>query len=50
MKTKLIALLAVLLFSAGANAQNAPANEQPAKKFLLPTSAGEAIRSMWRNI
>lgn len=32
MKTKLIALLAVLLSSAGANAQNAPANEQPAKK------------------
>lgn len=35
MKTKLIALLAVLLFSAGANAQNAPANEQPAKKILI---------------
>lgn len=41
-----MALLAVLLFCAGANAQNAPVNEQPAKKFLLPTSAGEAIRSM----
>ena len=35
MKTKLIALLAVLLFSTGANAQNAPANEQPAKKILI---------------
>ncbi len=35
MKTKLIALLAVLLSSAGANAQNAPANEQPAKKILI---------------
>lgn len=35
MKTKLIALLAVLLFSAGANAQNAPANEQPVKKILI---------------
>lgn len=35
MKTKLIALLAVLLFSAGANAQNAPANEQLAKKILI---------------
>lgn len=35
MKTKLIALLAVLLFSAGANAQNAPANGQQAKKILI---------------
>ena len=35
MKTKLIALLAVLLFSACANAQNAPANKQPAKKILI---------------
>ena len=35
MKTKLIALLAVLLFSAGANAQNTPANGQQAKKILI---------------
>lgn len=35
MKAKLITLLAVLLFCAGANAQNSPANEQPAKKILI---------------
>ena len=35
MKAKLIALLAVLLFSTGANAQNSLANEQPAKKILI---------------
>lgn len=50
MKTKLIALLAVLLFSAGANAQNAPANKQPAKKILIAYFSWGAIRSMWRNI
>lgn len=35
MKAKLITLLAVLLFCAGANAQNSSANEQPAKKILI---------------
>ena len=43
MKTKLIALLAVLLSSAGANAQNAPANEQPAKKILIAYFTGGTL-------
>lgn len=35
MKTKLITLLAVLLFCTGVNAQNSSANEQSAKKILI---------------